>query len=102
MALAVFDDTVYVVDPTLGPRVSVFKHDGTFIELRDLEVSGNPTDIIADSAGLVVITPFLPRAGVRLSGISLIGLPTGVSGCQVRALATAALRSARSREVCSL
>ena len=61
MALAVFDDTVYVVDPTLGPRVSVFKHDGTFIELRDLEVSGNPTDIIADSAGLVVITPFLPE-----------------------------------------
>ena len=61
MALAVFDDTVYVVDPTLGPRVSVFKHDGTFIELRDLEVSGNPTDIIADAAGLVVITPFLPE-----------------------------------------
>ena len=61
MALAVFDDTVYVVDPTLGPRVSVFKHDGTFIELRDLEVLGNPTDIIADSAGLVVITPFAPE-----------------------------------------
>ena len=61
MALAVFDDTVYVVDPTLGPRVSVFKHDGTFIELRDMEVSGSPTDIIADAAGLVVITPFLPE-----------------------------------------
>jgi len=61
MALAVFDDTVYVVDPTLGPRVSVFKHDGTFIELRDVEVSGSPTDIVADSEGLVVITPFLPE-----------------------------------------
>ena len=61
MALAVFNDTVYVVDPTLGPRVSVFKHDGTFIELRDLEVSGNPTDIIADKAGLVVVTPFVPE-----------------------------------------
>ena len=61
MALAVFDDTVYVVDPTLGRRVSVFKHDGTFIGLRDLEVSGNPTDMIADAAGLVVITPFLPE-----------------------------------------
>ena len=61
MALAVFDDTAYVVDPTLGPRVSVFKNDGTFIELRDLEVSGSPTDIIADAEGLVVITPFLPE-----------------------------------------
>ncbi len=61
MALAVFDDTVYVLDPTHGPRVSVFKHDGTFIELRDLEVSGNPTDMVADAAGLVVITPFLPE-----------------------------------------
>ena len=61
MALALFDDTVYVVDPTLGPRVSVFKHDGTFIELRDLEVSGSPTDIVADAEGLVVITPFLPE-----------------------------------------
>lgn len=61
MALAVFDDTVYVLDPTLGPTVSVFGHDGTFIELRGLEVSGNPTDIIADAAGLVVTTPFLPE-----------------------------------------
>ncbi|WP_419943492.1 6-bladed beta-propeller [Candidatus Palauibacter sp.] len=61
MALAVFDDTVYVVDPTFGPRVSVFKHDGTFIELRDLEVVGNPTDIVADAAGLVVITPPMPE-----------------------------------------
>ena len=61
MALAVFDDTVYVVDPTLGPRVSVFMHDGTFVELRDLEVSGSPTDIVADAEGLVVITPFLPE-----------------------------------------
>ena len=61
MALAVFDDTVYVVDPTLGRAVSVFKHDGTFIELRDLEVSGSPTGIVADAVGLVVITPFLPE-----------------------------------------
>ncbi len=61
MALAVFDDTVYVVDPTIGRAVSVFKHDGTFIELRDLEVRGNPTEIVADAAGLVVITPFLPE-----------------------------------------
>ena len=60
MALAVFNDTVYVVDPTFGPRVSVFKHDGTFIELRDLELGGNPTDIVADAAGLVVITPSMP------------------------------------------
>ena len=52
MALAVFDDTVYVVDPTLGRRVSVFRHDGTFIELRDLQVAGTPTDIIADAEGL--------------------------------------------------
>ncbi len=61
MALAVFDDTVYVVDPTLGPRVSVFRHDGTFIELRDLQVTGSPTDIIADAEGLAVITPFVPE-----------------------------------------
>ena len=61
MALGIFDDTVYVVDPTLGPTVSVFKHDGTFIELRYLEVLGNPTDIIADAAGFVVITPFAPE-----------------------------------------
>ena len=61
MALAVFDDTVYVVDPSHGPRVSVFGHDGTFIELRDLEVTGSPTDIIADAEGLAVITPFPPE-----------------------------------------
>ncbi len=61
MALAVFDDTVYVVDPTTGPAVSVFEHDGTFIERRDLEVLGNPTDITADAAGLVVVTPFRPE-----------------------------------------
>ena len=61
MALAAFDDTVYVVDPTTGPTVSVFEHDGTFIERRDLEVLGTPTDVIADAAGLVVITPFGPE-----------------------------------------
>lgn len=61
MALAVFNDTVYVVDPTFGPQVSVFGDDGTFVELRDLEVEGNPTDIVADAAGLVVITPSTPE-----------------------------------------
>ena len=53
--------TIRVYQESDGAFVRSFGGQGTFVELRDLEVSGSPTDIVADAEGLVVITPFLPE-----------------------------------------
>ena len=65
MALAVFDDTVYVVDPTLGQEFQCSSTTGTFIELRDLEVSGNPTGHHRRCGGACRHHTFPARAEVR-------------------------------------
>ena len=61
MAIAATLDTVYVIDPTMGPFVAVFTSAGDFVEERELEIPGNPTDFVLSSGGFVVLTPFAPE-----------------------------------------
>lgn len=55
MAIEVWKDTVYVVDPSLGPELQVFSTEGDFLGERRIDVPGTPADLSISDHGLAVV-----------------------------------------------
>ncbi len=60
-AIEVWKDTVYVVDPSLGPYLQIFSTEGDYLGERRIDVPGTPTDFSISDHGLAVVDPHSPQ-----------------------------------------